>query len=114
MDTQSGGKTVKKFVFLFRGGFPDPKNQKDHMKEWEDWLAELNRSNRFVAGEPFDAPGKMVSSNGTADGEMNDDAVGGYMVVSAADQDEAVSLAKASPNIGLGGRVEVREALPMG
>jgi len=100
-------------MLLFRGGYPTPDIQQEHMKEWENWLAELNQSKRFVAGEPFDTPGKFVSSNSVTDIETNDDTIGGYMVVNASDQNDAVALAKDSPNIGLGGRVEIREILSM-
>ena len=94
---------MKKFMLLFRGGYPAPDIQEDHMKEWEDWLAELNRSKRFVAGEPFDTTGKFVSLINVSDLEVNDDTIGGYMVINATDQNDAVTTAKASPNIGLGG-----------
>jgi hypothetical protein len=104
---------VKKFVYLFRGGFPTIDTQKEYVKEWEDWIAELSASNRFVSGEPFGTPGKVVSAGGVADNEVNDDSIGGYMVVNAPDQSDALTLAGKSPNIGRGGRVEVREALPL-
>ena len=105
---------MKKFMLLFRGGYPTPDIQEEHMKEWGYLLEKLNKSKHFLGGEPFDESGKLVSSKGVTDQEIDNDTIGGYMVIQASDQNEAISIAQDSPNLGLGGRVEIREIFPMG
>ena len=105
---------MKKYMLLFRGGYPTPDIQEEHMKEWGALIEKLNKSKHYLGGEPFDEAGTFVSSKGVTDQKVDNDTIGGYMIVQASDKDEAVDIARESPNLGLGGRVEVREIYPMG
>ena len=72
----------------------------------------MRRQERYVAGEPLEASGKVVSSEHKiiSDGPFAEgkELVGGFFIVRAAMVDEAVEMSKACPIFETGGSVEVR------
>jgi hypothetical protein len=109
---------MEKYMFIFIGGDPShlsPDAQQAHMQKWFTWVEKLTKEKRYVAGEALLPGGKTISgSNKTVtDGPFAEskEVVGGFFVVEAKDYNEAVEMAKASPDFELGGSVEVRQVM---
>ena|ERR1051326_1881475 len=111
------------FLYLFRGGADPrqmtPEQMQQNMNRWFSWIGELRSQGRFKAGQPLGDAGKVLSGSkgsGITDGPYAEgkEEVGGYLIVTARDLDEAVSLARGCPILDNDGTVEVRplEKLP--
>lgn len=105
-------------MLIFIGGDPShlsPDAQQAHMQKWFDWVDKLTKENRYVGGEALLPGGKTIAGSGkvVTDGPFAEskEVVGGYFVVNAKDLDEAVQMAKDSPDFELGGSVQVREVV---
>jgi hypothetical protein len=97
-----------------------PEAQRDKiMDEYGAMIAEMRRSGHYVAGAKLDQTSRAVTvreRNGKpdiTDGPFSEtkEQLGGYHLVECKDLDEAVSLAKRWPTLGVGGAVEVRAVL---
>jgi hypothetical protein len=106
---------MEKFMFIFIGGM-EPKNSPEamqaSMQEWFSWIEKLKKEGRYDGGEALEPSGKGISGSKkiVTDGPFAEgkELVGGYFIVKAKDLDEAVMLAKDSPDLKHNGRVEVR------
>jgi hypothetical protein len=109
------------FLFLFRGGrsgaAPSPEEMQRSLQKWGLWIEGLAKAGKFKAGEPLEAGGKIVSgaSKLVTDGPFveSKEVVGGYLIVSARNIDEAAEISKGCPIFDDGGSVEVRAIRPM-
>jgi hypothetical protein len=107
------------FMFLFRGGevIGSPEQMQQHMQKWRTWMQELGQKGHFKAGEPLEKSGKVVkgSRKAVTDGPFAEakDLVGGFVIISARDLDEAVELSKGCPIFENDGIVEVRPVMKM-
>jgi hypothetical protein len=109
---------MEKFIFLFRGGDNHAHNAKDsqaaseNMKAWMTWMEGLGKKGVLVGGEPLQPTGKQVSGKNkvVTDGPFVEakEMVGGYIMVTAKDIDEAVELSKGCPIFQENGKLEVR------
>lgn len=104
------------FMLLFRGGEADsksPEEMQQIVERYIAWVRELRSQGKFKAGDELQPNGRIISSvkGSISDGPFVEtkEAVGGYFLIEAADYNEAVAIAKASPNIANGGTVEVRQ-----
>lgn len=104
------------FMLLFRGGeakTKSPEEMQQIVQRYIAWVQQLRTQGKFKAGDELQPNGHIVSSrNGSlTDGPYIEtkDAVGGYFLIEASGYDEAVAIAKASPNLENGGTVEVRQ-----
>ncbi len=104
------------FVFLFRGGDYEEFSPEQLQKEVQDyiaWVKELREQGKFKAGDELQKNGRVVRNQAgkITDGPFAEskEAVGGYFLIEAADYDEAVEIAKGSPNLQHNGWVEVRQ-----
>jgi YCII-related domain len=98
---------MEKYVLAFRSQ-PDRVPTADEEAAWGAWFGQLgpaivdfgNRVGRarLVGGD---------AATGTAGGALS-----GYVVISAADIEEAIALAKGCPGLRSGGAVEVGEVVP--
>jgi hypothetical protein len=113
---------MTKFMYLFRGGDAartdqSPEEMQAHMEIWKNWMGGLVGSGQLVDGLPLGKEGKVVLQAGATitDGPFaeGNEIVGGYLIVNAADQDEAVEISKGCPIFEHGGSVEVREIMSM-
>jgi hypothetical protein len=103
------------FLFLFRVS-EETKTSADQqelqMEKWSAWIGELSRAGKFRAGEPLEPQGKLIRGKDrvVTDGPLTETkgSVGGYLLVSAEDLDDAVRIAKGCPAYELNGSVEVR------
>jgi catechol 2,3-dioxygenase-like lactoylglutathione lyase family enzyme len=108
----SDGKPEQhQFMFLFRGGaasMPDmtAEARQAQIARWGVWTSELrDRGSLVPGGAPLGADRRMVGARGAP--SPNGDTVTGNLIVRAASLDEAESLAKGCPILGVGGSVEV-------
>lgn len=106
------------FMFLFRGGDPSwasssPDEMQKQMQKWMAWMKELGAKGKLKGGEPLERGGKVVRGGAKTitDGPYAEakDLVGGYLVITAKDLDEAAELSKGCPILDHAlGTVEVR------
>ena len=84
------------------------------MQQYVDWTEKLHREGRFQHGESL-LPGSQTlrvrGDRPVRDGPYTEtkEAVGGYYVIQASNEDEAVEVAKDCPVFSHGGLVEIRE-----
>jgi hypothetical protein len=108
------------FLYVFRGdgmGRLSPQEMQKQMDRWRTWIEQLTKSGNFKAGEPLERNGKVVTGRKklVTDGPYAEskDLVGGYLLVSAANLDEAVELSRGCPIFETDGSVEVRPIAQM-
>ena len=104
-------------MLLLRGGVSNrdlsPDQLQDQIGKYMNWIEQLRRDGHFVAGEPLEETGKILSGkegNMVTDGPFTEskEAVGGYFIIRANDLTAAVELAKGCPIFRNNGTVEVR------
>jgi len=105
------------FLYLFRGGADpkqmSPEQMQQNMNQWFAWMADLRSKGKFKAGEPLGDEGKVLSDRKgrtVTDGPFVEgkEEVGGYLIVSAKDMNEALEMARGCPILENNGTVEVR------
>lgn len=105
---------MSEYMFLFRGANPpsEPAAMQATMQKWVSWMKDLGQKGHFKGGEPLDKTGKVVrgKSKNVTDGPFAEakDVVGGYLIVTAKDLEEAVELSRGCPILEEDGTVEVR------
>jgi hypothetical protein len=95
---------MSKYVLAFRGQ-PDRAPQPEEDQKWGDWFTSIgaaiaDRGNRV---------GTVRTLHSKDDGDPSTAALTGYVVISAADADEATRLASGCPGLQNGISVEVGE-----
>ena len=85
-----------------------------------DWRLRLQKTGVIVGGEKLqDGTGRMMRRTGgetsVTDGPYTEskEIIGGFFLIKAASIEEATEIAKDSPDLPLGGSVEVREVMKM-
>lgn len=115
---------MKDFMLVFRNS-PEsqeqfvnqsPEQMQAEMALWNVWMGNLASQGKLVGGEPLYPGGKIIhgTKKKVTDGPFIEgkDVVGGYVIIKAADLDEAVSLSKDCPQLNADdGTVEVREIM---
>ena len=103
------------FLYVFRGGAnvgASPQQMQEHMQKWAAWIQQLSKTGNFKAGDPLEAEGKVIKGRKkvVTDGPYAEakDLVGGYLLISAKNLDEAVELSRGCPIFDSDGSVEVR------
>ena len=103
------------FLYVFRGGAnvgASPQQMQEHMQKWAAWIQQLSKTSNFKAGDPLEAEGKVIRGRKkvVTDGPYAEakDLVGGYLLISAKNLDEAVELSRGCPIFDSEGSVEVR------
>ena len=109
---------TNQYLFLVRGspcqeGGLSPEQMQAHMTEVFAWIESHSKRGILSAAQPLTPEGRVVSgeNGGTvSDGVFAEskEAVGGYFIVNAQTMDEAVNIARTSPIIKHGGKLEVR------
>jgi hypothetical protein len=101
------------YLFAYSGGkgvAADEAERNAQMAMWGQWFAELGSA--VVDGGAAMGTAKTVGPGGlVSDGGSR--GVTGYSIVSADSLDSAVELAKGCPVLGIGGAVDVYEAIAM-
>jgi hypothetical protein len=109
---------MEKFMLIFQGGIKfdaSPEELQANMAKWMAWVEKLNQEGRYVSGEALLPGGKLVSGQtSVTDGPYTEgkELVGGFFVVYAANEAEAVDMVKQSyPDFAYGGTVQVRPVM---
>ena len=106
-----------KFMLLLRGGISNrelsPKQLQAQIEKYMSWIESLRKEGHFLAGEPLEEKGKLLSGHTAetiTDGPFAEskEAIGGYFIISARDLAAAVEISKGCPIFANGGTVEVR------
>ena len=111
---------MKDYLLLFRGGDArrideqkDPEKWQAHMMRWKTWMEKLGKAGKFVSGQPLAQEGAVIHGvkKQVTDGPFTEgkEIVGGYLMIKAGDQAEAIELSKGCPLLEHDGMVEVRE-----
>lgn len=108
---------MEEFVLLFRQPSYDysdmtPNEMQALTKKWQDWIGDIVNQDKLAShGIRLGSEGKSVKSAGiVTDGPFVEikERLGGFIVVKAANIDEATTLAHGCPAIDAGGSVEIR------
>jgi len=111
---------MKDFIMLFHSEpspnlQPTPEEIQAEVKRWQDWMGGIAAQGKLKSpGEALGFEGKTMNADGTiTDGPYAEvkELVGGFTIVSAANIDEAMELAKGCPVLENGGKVEVRDVM---
>ncbi|MEI6409581.1 MAG: YciI family protein [Bacteroidota bacterium] len=110
---------MKEFLLLFRGGGTErrelsPEQIEEHLNRWQEWIRGLAEDNRLGGGQPLLPEGKVLQGRQQklTDGPFMEgkEIVGGFVILRAADIEEAVQMSRHCPNLEFeGGLVEIRE-----
>jgi len=113
---------MNEFTLIFRNDQnPDvkfsPEQMQGVMKQWQDWMGSIAAQNKLASpGNRLGFDAKVLKPNDViTDGpfvEMKE-MISGYIVVKAADINEAADIAKGCPILKMNGSVEVRGIIPM-
>lgn len=95
-----------------------PEEVQAEMAKWGEWMQGLAEKGQLIDGLPLKAEGMQVSKGGqlVTDGPFAEGAeiVGGYLMVNAADINQAVEISKGCPILKAeDGHIEVREIADM-
>ena len=105
------------FLLLFRNTQLEKRLSHGEMKlamgQLNDWLSRWSERGQMNAGQPLGDEGRVLSrahGKTIADGPYAEskEAVGGYVIVQAADFEEAMKIAEEWPLLDFGATVEVR------
>lgn len=79
--------------------------------KYQQWVEELTQSGNHVASEPLTSEGYLVSEDKiVSDGPFIEakDAIGGYFIIKANDDQHALEISRSCPLVVQGGTVELR------
>jgi hypothetical protein len=92
------------FMFLMQGDDShqaSPEEMQERMQGYMTWMKRMMTEGRLVAGQPLEPRGAMLTDRDTVvtDGPFLEpkEIIGGYVIVRAADLEEATALAKECP-----------------
>ena len=92
---------------------PSPEQLQVYMKQYQDWVGGIAAQGKFVGGKGLSTEGRVLRYNNViTDGPFAEikESIAGYIIIRAADFDEAVSLSRDCPMLkGEGNTVEVRK-----
>ena len=86
-----------------------------NMELWKNWIGSIAQQGKFLGGQPLQAGGRLMTTGGVTDAPFAEgkEVLNGYVMINAADYDEAVSLSKGCPIFADNGSLEVREMAKM-
>ena len=111
---------MDKYMLFFRSGLPNeevfqnlsPEQMQAEIRKWNTWIGGIAAQGKLVSSEGLFPTGKVVngSKHLVTDGPFveSKEIVGGYLMMHAANLEEAVEAAKGCPVFEQEGRVEVR------
>lgn len=111
---------MKDFMMLFRSEpnpefNPMPEQIEAEVKLWQDWMDSIGAQGKLKnSGEALGFEGKVMHTDGSiSDGPYAEvkEIIGGFIIVSAEDIQDAIKLAEGCPALASGGKVEVRDIM---
>ena len=107
-----------KFLCMYRGAPVQAGQEKPSPAQMQEMFAAFNawkekfQENLLDLGDQLKSTGKVVTAAKVTDGPFAEgkEIIGGFMILSAKDYDEAVAVVQAMPTMGMpGARIEIRE-----
>ena len=114
---------MKDFMMLFHSEpdpnmNPTPEEIAQEIELWQVWIGGIAEKGKLKhPGEALGFEGKTLHADGSVtDGPYAElkEIVGGFIIVSAENLEEAAELAKGCPALDTGGKVEVRDIMDTG
>ena len=91
----------------------------DLMTDYIGWVEEMSAQGKYLSGEKLNADAGKIVTNTSGSIEVHDgpfaevaEILGGYMVISAADYDEAVEIAQSHPHMKHNETIIIRQTDP--
>lgn len=108
------------FLLLFRNAGPDAHaslNEAERVamtQRWNDWYENLQKEGKATGGAPLALEGRVVTGKTgrvVTDGPYAEakEIVGGYVILTVANMDEATAIAQQVPGLAIDLIVEIRE-----
>jgi hypothetical protein len=107
------------FMLFLRGGRESlgeytPEQFQEMIQPYVDWSRKLREEGRLISADELASGGKTIRKNGAGfvvDGPFTEtkEDIGGYFLIRADDEAEAIEIAKGCPNFAHGGFVELRQ-----
>jgi hypothetical protein len=107
-----------KFMLLLHGDeepHRSPAEMQAIVEEYVTWARKLRAENRMLDGNELKAGGKILRGIGAdarvLDGPFTEtkEEIGGYFLIEARDESEAIEISRECPGLRRGGAVELRE-----
>ena len=111
---------MKEFLMIFRNekpadsSMPSAEQMQAMMQDWQNWIGGIAAQGKFVSTNRLYSEGKSIFADGAVlDGPYAEvkEMIGGYLIATADNLDEAVEMAKSCPNLKYGGKVEIRSVM---
>jgi hypothetical protein len=109
---------MAEFLLLVRGGDYEntsPEQMQKVVEEYMAWAKSLREQGNYKGGDGLRPTGRILSAK---DGKVTDgpfvetkDAIGGYLLITAKDYDEAAQISRDCPGLKYGEMVEIREIM---
>jgi len=97
---------MKEFMLLMQGDDSQqasPEEMQQRMQDYMGWMQQMEQSGKLKAGQPLEPRGALLIDKDTVitDGPFLEpkEIIGGYIIIDAADLDEATAIAKTCPLI---------------
>ena len=112
---------MDKYMLFFRSSVPNedafqdlsPEQMQAEIQKWNNWIGGIAAQGKLISSEGLYPTGKVVngSQHVITDGPFveSKEIVGGYLMMHAANLEEAIEAAKGCPVFETEGRVEVRQ-----
>ncbi|HYC86391.1 MAG TPA: YciI family protein [Chryseosolibacter sp.] len=106
---------IMRLDLITKDAQPSPEQLEIYMKQYHDWVGSIAAQNKFLGGKGLSTEGKVIKSDHViTDGPFAEikESIAGFIMVRAADFDEAARMAAACPILqGGGNSVEVRKVV---
>lgn len=106
-------------IFRFQPGFsyrPTDAEMAAQKQQWGSWISGIAAQAKLVSTSQLGFDGKQLRADMSVEEGIHitgNQTLGGNMIVKAGSLDDALTIAKGCPILGMGGTVEVRNILPM-
>jgi hypothetical protein len=90
-----------------------------YFEKWMTWIKSMKEKGQYLAGDPLeDTPSKVLRGphgKSVSDGPFAEakEVVGGYMLITAKNIEEAAGIARDCPGFERGAAVEIRQIMPI-
>lgn len=114
---------MNEFMLIFRyehvpsAAQPTAEEIQAVMQKWQDWMGGIAAQGKFKHTDQLGYEGRTIGADQVVtDGPYAEvkEIIGGYVIVKTDTLDEACELVAGCPILEQGGKVEVRNILPMG
>ena len=107
---------MPEYMLLLHGGKFDHYTRQDMQEisgRYIGWMRNLAKEGRKVSGAPLADKSKVLEGKKVMDGPYAEtkEVIGGYYLVEAANEEEALHLSQSCPHLDYGGTVELREVI---